>query len=86
MFTLPGEDSIWVGEELARRFGLPYWQIHMTASDSNRTAIKIAREITGRKLVLCFNGSYHGTVDETLVTVVDRQDDHPIPTVAPRMA
>ena len=71
MFTLPGEDSIWVGEELARRFGLPYWQIHMTASDSNRTAIKIAREITGRKLVLCFNGSYHGTVDETLVTVVD---------------
>ncbi len=71
MFSLPTEDSIWVGEELARRFGLPYWQVHMTASDSNRTAIKIAREITQRNLVLCFNGSYHGTVDETLVTVVD---------------
>lgn len=23
---LPTEDSIWVGEELQRRFGLPYWQ------------------------------------------------------------
>ena len=71
MFSLPTEDSIWVGEELARRYGLPYWQVHMTASDSNRTAIKIAREITQRNLVLCFNGSYHGTVDETLVSVVD---------------
>jgi len=71
MFTLPTEDSVWVGEELARRFGLPYWQVYMTASDSNRAAIKIAREITQRNLVLCFNGCYHGTVDETLVTVVD---------------
>ncbi len=24
---LPTEDAIWVGEELARRFGLPFWQI-----------------------------------------------------------
>jgi glutamate-1-semialdehyde 2,1-aminomutase len=24
---LPTEDSVWVGEELSRRFGLPYWQI-----------------------------------------------------------
>ena len=23
---LPTEDAIWVGEELQRRFGLPYWQ------------------------------------------------------------
>ena len=24
-FMLPTEDAIWVGEELTRRFGLPYW-------------------------------------------------------------
>lgn len=64
---LPTEDSIEVGEELARRFGLPYWQILMTASDANRMALKAAREFTGRRLTLAFNASYHGSVDETLV-------------------
>ena len=47
-FMLPTEDAIWVGEELARRFGLPYWQFALTATDANRFAIRLAREITGR--------------------------------------
>ena len=64
---LPTEDCIEVGEELARRFGLPCWQILMTASDANRMALKVAREFTGRRLTLAFNASYHGSVDETLV-------------------
>jgi len=68
---LPTEDSIWVGEELARRFGLPYWQIVMTATDANRFSIRLAREITGRKKILVFNGCYHGSVDEALVWVKD---------------
>ena len=66
---LPTEDSIWVGEELQRRFRLPYWQIAMTATDANRFAIRLARGITGRRLVLVFNGCYHGTVDETFVSI-----------------
>jgi glutamate-1-semialdehyde 2,1-aminomutase len=64
---LPTEDSIWVGEELARRFGLPYWQIAMTATDANRYSIRLARKATGRKYILVINGCYHGTVDEALV-------------------
>ncbi len=68
-FMLPTEDSIWVGEELQRRFGLPFWQIAMTATDANRFAIRLARGITGRGLILVYNGCYHGTVDETLVTI-----------------
>jgi glutamate-1-semialdehyde 2,1-aminomutase len=64
-FMLPTEDSVWVGEELARRFGLPYWQFAVTATDANRFAIRLAREITGRRLILVFNWCYHGTVDET---------------------
>jgi glutamate-1-semialdehyde 2,1-aminomutase len=68
---LPTEDSIWVGEELARRFGLPYWQIAMTATDANRFALRMAREATGRRKILVFNGCYHGTVDEALVRLVD---------------
>jgi len=68
-FMLPTEDSVWVGEELQRRFGLPFWQIAMTATDANRFAIRLARGITGRPLILVFNGCYHGTVDETFVTL-----------------
>ncbi len=68
---LPTEDCIWVGEELARRFGVPYWQIAMTATDANRFAFRMAREATGRRKVLVFNGCYHGTVDEALVRLVD---------------
>ena len=70
-FMLPTEDAVWVGEELARRFGLPYWQFAVTATDANRFAIRLAREITGRPKILVFNWCYHGTVDETFVTLRD---------------
>lgn len=36
---LPTENSIWVGEELQRCFGLKYWQFTLTATDANRFAI-----------------------------------------------
>src|SRR5947207_9076152 len=39
---LPTEDSIWVGEEMARRFGLPTWQFALTATDANRFTIRLA--------------------------------------------
>jgi glutamate-1-semialdehyde 2,1-aminomutase len=68
-FMCPTEDSVWVGEELSRRFGLPFWQIALTATDANRFAIRIARQITGRELILVFNWCYHGSVDETLITL-----------------
>lgn len=70
-FMLPTEDAIWVGEELSRRFGLPYWQFTLTATDANRFALRIARAITRRKRVLVFNWCYHGTVDETFITLSD---------------
>ena len=68
---LPSEDAIWVGEELQRRFGLRYWQFALTATDANRFSIRIAREITHRPKILVFNYCYHGSVDETFVTLAD---------------
>ena len=52
-----------------RRFGLPYWQFALTATDANRFAIRLARAITGRPKILVFNWCYHGTVDETFATL-----------------
>jgi len=68
---LPTEDAIWVGEELQRRFGLPFWQFTLTATDANRFSIRIAREITQRPKILVFHYCYHGTVDETFVSLRD---------------
>ncbi len=66
---LPTEDSIGVGEELKRRFGLPFWQFTLTATDANRFAIRIAREITQRSKILIFHYCYHGTADECFATL-----------------
>jgi len=66
---LPSVDAAWVGAELARRFGLPLWQMAMTATDANRFVLRFARHITGRPKVLVFDWCYHGTVDEALATL-----------------
>jgi glutamate-1-semialdehyde 2,1-aminomutase len=66
---LPGEDSIFVAEELQKRFQLPCWQFALTATDANRFSIRLARQITGRSKILVFNWCYHGTVDETFITL-----------------
>jgi glutamate-1-semialdehyde 2,1-aminomutase len=63
------EDAIWVGEELQRRFGLKYWQFTLTATDANRFSIRMARHITNRPKILVFNYCYHGSVDETFISM-----------------
>lgn len=70
---LASEDAAWVGEELARRFGLPFWQTAMTASDANRFLLRWVRAATGRKKLLVFNGCYHGTVDDVFVDLAHGQ-------------
>jgi glutamate-1-semialdehyde 2,1-aminomutase len=62
---LPTEDAAWVGVEMTRRFGLPFWQFCLTATDANRFAIRWARAITGRPKIAVHNWNYHGSVDET---------------------
>ena len=66
---LPTDDAAWVGAELARRFGVSYWQFALTATDANRWILRMAREVTGRPKVMVFNWCYHGTVDESFVTL-----------------
>lgn len=61
---LPTEDAPAAAEELARRFGLPRWLFNLTATDANRTAIRLARQLTGRPVIVVFSYCYHGSVDE----------------------
>jgi glutamate-1-semialdehyde 2,1-aminomutase len=64
---LPTTRAVAVGEGLQRVFGLPRWQMALTASDANRFVLRWARAITGRPQLLVFDGCYHGAVDDTLV-------------------
>jgi glutamate-1-semialdehyde 2,1-aminomutase len=70
-FMLPTEDSVWLGKELNRRFGLPKWQPAMTATDAVRFVLRIARAVSGRRKVLVFNGCFHGVLAETMVGLRD---------------
>jgi glutamate-1-semialdehyde 2,1-aminomutase len=66
-FLLADEDSLAVADQLAGRFGMPKWQLTLSASQANTEAIRLARTVTGRDRVLVFDGKYHGMLDETLV-------------------
>jgi glutamate-1-semialdehyde 2,1-aminomutase len=76
---LPTDDAEVAAGELARRFRVPRWLFTLSATDANRTALRIARHATGRDRILCFSYSYHGSVDETFAvrgadgTTVDRE-------------
>ena len=64
---MPSGDAEWVAAELSNRFGLPLWSFSLTATDANRWALRIARQVTGKSKVLAFSYCYHGAVDEPLV-------------------
>src|SRR3546814_58246 len=66
-YMLATEDAAVVADELAARFGLPFWQVTSTASEANRAVIRWCRGITGRDKILVFNGCYHGAVDDAFV-------------------
>ena len=70
-FMLPTASAAIVGKLLAERFGLPLWQTATTASDANRAAIRWARAVTRRPVVLVFDGAYHGMVDDAFVVLKD---------------
>jgi glutamate-1-semialdehyde aminotransferase len=70
-FMLPTEDAVVVAEHLAERYRLPQWQFTLSATQANTEVIRIARHLTGRDVVLMFEGKYHGHGDQTLVALED---------------
>jgi glutamate-1-semialdehyde 2,1-aminomutase len=70
---LPDARAQRVAELLVAHFKLPLWQMTLSASDANRFALRLARAITGRDLVLVFEGCYHGAIEDVMVTSVKGQ-------------
>jgi len=53
-----------------------------TGSEAVMAAIRLARTVTGRDTVVCFNGDYHGMFDEVLVRGRRSGDPTAMPAVA----
>ena len=71
-FLLPTEDSIAVAEELSRRYPTQtHWQFTLSATQANTEAIRLARAVTNRDVVVLFEGHYHGHFEEGLVELED---------------
>ncbi len=68
-FAAPTEDGIVVAEELARRFRLPLWRYVNSGSEATMDAVRIARAVTGRDVVMKIFGSYHGHHDAVMVSI-----------------
>jgi len=68
-FAAPTEDAVVVGEDLARRWGLPRWRYTNSGSESTMDAIRIARAYTQRDTVMKIFGSYHGHHDTVMVSI-----------------
>ncbi|MBC7770459.1 MAG: aminotransferase class III-fold pyridoxal phosphate-dependent enzyme [Phycisphaerales bacterium] len=66
-FMLPTAEAADVGALLAARFGLPLWQTTLSASDANRALIRWARAVTGKAVIVVFDGCYHGMVEDCFV-------------------
>ena len=72
-FLLPAVASVEVAEELARRYPVPQWQFTLSATQANTEVIRLARAVTGREVIVLFQGHYHGHFEEGLVDLEDGQ-------------
>src|SRR5215510_7018425 len=72
-FLLPTEASVEVAEELSRRYPVAQWQFTLSATQANTEAIRLARAVTGREVIVLFQGHYHGHFEEGLVDLTDGQ-------------
>jgi amino acid adenylation domain-containing protein len=55
-----------------------------TGSEAVLGAMRIARTVTGRNLIVCFNGSYHGINDEVIVRGTRKLQSFPAAAGIPR--
>jgi glutamate-1-semialdehyde 2,1-aminomutase len=73
-FAQPTPDAIVVSEELARTYGLPLWRFGNSGTEATMDAIHLMRAVTGRDLIIKFEGAYHGHHDAAMVSVWNEED------------
>ena len=65
-FAVTVEACVELAEELCRRFNCDQVRFTNSGTESNMTAIRVARAATGRDVICKIEGSYHGHVDQLM--------------------
>ncbi len=73
-FAVTVESCVSLAEELCRRFGVDQVRFTNSGTESNMTAIRVARAATGRDVICKIEGSYHGHVDQLMYSVLPGAD------------
>jgi glutamate-1-semialdehyde 2,1-aminomutase len=68
-FAQPTADAIVVAEELSSRYGFPLWRFGNSGTEATMDAVHLMRAVTGRDLIIKFEGGYHGHHDSVMVSV-----------------
>jgi glutamate-1-semialdehyde 2,1-aminomutase len=87
LFVTPCEANAEVAELLATRFGQDKWRFTNSGTESTMDAIRVARGITGRDVLVKVEGGYHGHHDEVMISLKPSLDvagpaDAPMPVPA----
>jgi len=80
------EDSVRLARILCQRFGLEMVKFSNTGAEATMHAIRFARAFTKRRRILKFEGCYHGSHDQLLVSVkpsIDKAGDARFPNPVP---
>ena len=67
-FAQPVHDAMVVAAHLSDRYGLPLWRFGNSGTEATMDAIHLMRAVTGRDLIIKFEGAYHGHHDSVQVS------------------
>jgi glutamate-1-semialdehyde 2,1-aminomutase len=73
-FAVTTPTTVALAEELCRRFGLDQIRFTNSGSEATMDAIRVARALTGRDVIVKIEGSYHGHHDAVMFSVVPNSD------------
>ena len=73
-FAVTVETTVALAEELCRRFSVDQVRFTNSGTESNMSAIRVARAATGRDVIAKIEGSYHGHVDQLMYSVLPGAD------------
>ena len=73
-FAQPVHDAMVVAAHLAERYGLPLWRFGNSGTEATMDAVHLMRAVTGRDLIIKFEGGYHGHHDSVQVSTWMEED------------
>ena len=73
-FAQPVHDAMVVAAHLAERYGLPFWRFGNSGTEATMDAVHLIRAVTGRDLIIKFEGGYHGHHDSVQVSTWMEED------------